>query len=266
MRSVFRLFLLFLCLTGFVQAADDRPYQIAIIIDDLGNDYRSAKRALELPGDVTYAVLPQLRQSWRIGEKAYALGREVMIHLPMQSLMNNRLGPGGLTGEMGLQDYADMLDKNLKSVPWALGVNNHMGSLLTTSTDHMDWLMQVLKARGLYFIDSRTNTKTVAQQSALSAGVATARRDIFLDNERDPEYIRNQYLKLLKQAKRKGYAIGIGHPYKETMDVLAKELPLLEQAGYKLVPVSAILSDQRNNQKWLASSSPSPKAAKNSKQ
>jgi hypothetical protein len=118
---------------------------------------------------------------------------------------------------------------------------------------------------GLYFVDSRTDVRTVARDLAREAGLANAQRDVFLDNQQDRDYVRGQLRRLIGKARRHGTAIGIGHPYPETLAVLAEELPALAGQGIQLVPVSRLVETERNPQLWHASSSPLQTVAKNSK-
>lgn len=261
MRLSALLLLLFVPLS--LSAQEKTTSYIAIIIDDLGNDYGLANKAIQLPGQITYAVLPQLGLSKKIAKQIHAKGKEVMLHLPMETLTQNPTGPGGLHHKLDREAFNATLEANLASVPHLSGVNNHMGSLLTAKQGQMDCLMTTLQQKQLYFIDSRTTVETVAQSRAEASGIATSRRDVFLDNERNPAYIKGQIKQLLRKAKRTGSAIAIGHPYPETLDVLSTLLPTLAEKGYELVPVSQLLVHQGNKQLWLKSSSPSPKVAKN---
>ncbi len=196
--------------------AEELP-AITIIIDDMGNHEGWGIGALDLPGSVTYAFLPHTQHASSLAEKAHTAGKEVMLHLPMESDGGKRLGPGGLTLHMTEKHFQRILAEDIQAVPHAKGVNNHMGSLLTQHPGAMGWLMEGLQRRGgLFFIDSRTSEQTVARQVAEEHQIPNAQRDIFLDNSRDPEAIRTQFKQLIKQAKRSGYAVGIGHPYPET--------------------------------------------------
>ncbi|MCB1802305.1 MAG: divergent polysaccharide deacetylase family protein, partial [Gammaproteobacteria bacterium] len=130
----------------------------------------------------------------------------------------------------------------------------------------MQWLMEELRCfNRLYFVDSRTDVRTVARRHARAAGLAHAARDVFLDNEQDAHYIRGQLDRLVAIARERGKAIGIGHPYPETLAVLERELPRLAERGVELVPVSQLVQIERNELLWHASSSPLPTVAKNSK-
>ena len=242
------------------------PVRIAIIIDDLGHNREIGRQAVELPGALTYSVLPQVPYSRDIAQMAHADGKEVMLHLPMQATDGRALGPGGLYEGMSREEFAREVRAGLAAVPHVSGVNNHMGSLLTQQADAMRWLMQDLKSTGkLYFVDSRTDQRTVAYKFARAAGLPYARRDIFLDNDPDPQQIRHQLSRLIDKARRRGAAIAIGHPYPETLAVLAEQLPVLLEQGVELVPVSHLLEPQRSQQLWHASSSPLQTVAKSSK-
>ncbi len=239
---------------------------ISIIIDDMGHRLQDGNRALELPGAVTYAFLPHTPHAREMAEQAYTSGKEVMLHLPMDAREGKKLGLGGLSLHMTQQQFQDALASSLASVPHVVGLNNHMGSLLTQHPGAMNWLMEDVQQRGnLFFVDSRTTSLTVAEQLAHEHQIPSAGRDIFLDNIREPEYIREQFQQLIRRAKMRGKAIGIGHPYPETIATLTEELEKLEESGVKLVFTSEIIATKRRNMPWQASLSPSPKAVKSLK-
>lgn len=240
--------------------------RLAIIIDDVGNDYAAAQQLMELPVAVTLAVLPRLGNSRRIAEEAHQQGREVMLHQPMQSVHHKHLGPGGLTLDHTRADLEAVLAANLASVPHVAGVNNHMGSLLTQDADAMASLMSVLRDHGgLFFVDSRTDGQTLAERMARDHGLRSARRDVFLDNDPDPERIRAQLEQAVQLARERGSAIAIGHPYPQTLAVLREALPQWQALGIELVSASQAIAHQRSPQSWHASLSPSPRVVKNSK-
>jgi polysaccharide deacetylase 2 family uncharacterized protein YibQ len=257
------LALLALVFTGSASAA---PAQVAIILDDMGYDQTRGEAALLLPEGVTFAFLPRAPYTRQLAMEARRLGREIMLHLPMQSVDDRRLDDGGLHMHMDETEFRRTLRNNLSAVPGAVGVNNHMGSLLTRHPGAMNWLMRGLAEHGhLYYVDSRTHAATVAEQQARELGLPAARRDVFLDNRADPAYIAGQLKLLVDKARRHGSAIAIGHPYPETVAVLRRELPRLSELGVELVPVSTLIERQRRQRTWQASSSPSPTVAKSSK-
>ncbi len=224
-----------------VARGQDNP-RVAIIIDDLGNVRQAGLRALELPGDITYAVLPHTPHARELAELAYALGKEVMVHLPMAARSGRQMGPGGVAPTSTRQELQTAVRNALDSIPQAAGLSNHMGSLLTSMPDRMEWLMQTLQERPrLYFVDSHTDAQSVAYDAALKLGVKSGRRDVFLDHDRDPEVISAALDQLIAIAKNQGQAIGIGHPYPETMQVLSARLPALAAAGVQFVHASALL-------------------------
>ncbi|MBT3053446.1 MAG: divergent polysaccharide deacetylase family protein [Candidatus Thiodiazotropha sp. (ex Codakia orbicularis)] len=244
--------------------ASPNPVKIALIIDDLGNQKDAGERALALPGAVTYSFLPQTPFAWQLASKAHASNKEVMLHQPMESDNGNPLGNGALTLTMSREHFIHTLQRNIASVPYVAGVNNHMGSLLTRDPTAMRWLMSELRASGLYFIDSRTTDATVAERVAGKNLIAASRRHVFLDNIQEEVEIRRQLEQLLLKARSQGHAIGIAHPYPQTLSVLQEELPKLKRQGVELVPVSELINSGRPL--WHAYSSPLPKDAKSSKQ
>lgn len=238
---------------------------IAIIIDDVGNNLDQGAKAIALPGRVTLSVLPHTPHAARLAEGAHAAGKEVMLHLPMESDQRHRMGPGGLRREMGRAALQAEVRRNLDAIPHVAGLNNHMGSRLTADQEVMAWVMQSVAERGgLFYVDSRTAHDTVADRIAEACGVSNSARDLFLDNDRNPAEIRTQFEKLVKLARTKGYAIAIGHPHPETLSVLDQELPRLQSKGIRLVSASEIIHLQESTP-WPEPSSPSRKVAKNSK-
>lgn len=242
----------------FVKQGASTP-TIAIIIDDLGNLKDRDERALRLPGAITYAFLPHTPYAYELALQAHSLNKEIMLHLPMESMQHDKLGPGGLTLDMTHSEFARQLQSALASVPHVIGVNNHMGSLLTQHPGHMLWLMQELgKHDGFYFVDSYTTKTSIAQQIAMENQVPNIRRDVFLDNDRNPASIRKYFRRLIKKAKENGAALAIGHPYPETIAILEAELPRLAEKGVTLLPVSKLLGhslqkEPQRPQAWQAS-------------
>jgi polysaccharide deacetylase 2 family uncharacterized protein YibQ len=239
-------------------AAARQPVQpvISIIIDDLGKTLGDGKRVLRLPGPVACAFLPRAPYTSELAVAAHAVGKEVMLHLPMDSVDGRRLDAGGVTLNMTHRQFVDVV---------AADLNNHMGSLLTRHPGHMLWLMQELQRRApMFFVDSRTTDATVARQLADENNVPSTDRNVFLDNRLDAEAIEYQFDRLLRLARKHGSAVAIGHPHPQTLAQLEKRLPLLKEAGVRLVPVADVIHlQQEDKSTWQASWSPSPKAAKN---
>lgn len=216
---------------------------IAIIIDDLGNTPSQDRRAVELPAHVTCAFLPHTTATPELARAAFASGKEVLIHQPMESIDGKKLGPGGLRAAMSRTEFRDTLTANMAAVPYATGMNNHMGSLLTANREKMTWLMEQISLwNGFFFVDSRTDDRTVAEEVARLAGVPGSRRDLFLDNEPTHEAVRRQFDQLIRLAQHRGSAIAIGHPYPATLDVLEQRLQNLADQGVRVVPVSEVIA------------------------
>ena len=214
---------------------------IAIIIDDLGHNKDRGELAVSLPGKVTYAVLPNSRYASAISESAFSSNKEVIVHLPMENRNSFPMPVDALTDKLNRTDFLVSVNTLINKVPHAIGINNHQGSYLTEQPKQMNWLMDDLKNRNFFFLDSRTSPKTVAYKIALNKNILSGSRDVFLDNERTTFEIDRAFQKLIRIAKRRGTAIGIGHPHIQTLDYLAMAIPHLQQQGIALVPVSNVM-------------------------
>lgn len=213
---------------------------ISIIIDDIGYRLKEGEEVINLEGALTYAVLPHTPHTRFLANLANKQGKEVMVHLPMQAEIETSEEQGLLTLDMTHAEFVEAFNKSIIDVPHAIGVNNHQGSLLTRHPGHMAWVMTEIKKTGnLFFIDSRTSRQSVAEMVAREHHVPVLHRDIFLDHDKNKESIRTQFKQLIRLAKKRGSAIGIGHPYPETLEVLREMLPQLNDMGVNLIPVSA---------------------------
>lgn len=244
--------------------------RIAIVIDDLGNRWPEGRDVISLPGAITVGVIPFTPYASRLGELAYRYNKELILHLPMEALEQQYLGLAGLHTSLSQEQFLATLDTGLKAIPNIRGINNHMGSRLTVDSQRMHWLMAGLQRHGdLYFLDSRTTHQSVALQQAQDVGLDSAARDVFLDHDRAPGTISRQWQHLLRLAHDKGSALAIGHPYPETIAFLQQALAELDAAGIRLVSVSELIAWRKTNRRlaWQTnpSSSPSPRAVKNSK-
>jgi polysaccharide deacetylase 2 family uncharacterized protein YibQ len=220
----------------------ERPL-VALIIDDLGNRPALDRRVLALPGEITCAFLPGTPYAGQLAELADALGKEVMLHLPMEPLAVDVDHTDMLNLDMSREAFGELVRSSLAALPQARGVNNHMGSLLTQSPLRMQWLMEELLAQqhGLYFVDSYTSVRSVAWQVATANHLPNARRDVFLDASRDPAAIALQFRRLLRLAHQHGHAVAIAHPYPETVEFLERHLSELDAEGVALVSVSRLI-------------------------
>jgi len=219
-----------------------RP-KIAIVIDDMGMDVARSRRAMGLPGPLTLAFLPHALSGPKMAEEAARKGHTILLHAPMEAMGGNQgLGPMALM--RGMEDGA--FDKTFAAMiapyPGAIGVNNHMGSRLTQDRGAMDRLMTLLKARGLSFLDSRTTAGSVAAIAAADSGVSYTVRDVFLDHQPTRDFVEDALAEVERIARKRGVAIAIGHPKDSTLDALETWIPALEEKGFDLVPISAVLT------------------------
>ncbi len=226
------------------EPAPTRGADLVLIIDDLGNNLPAGQRALALPSDITFAILPHTPHAHDLAEQAHAAGKEVMLHAPMSNRSGTPLGQGGLTPELDRDAFRTILDEALAAVPHIRGVNNHTGSDLTAREQPMEWLMETLAEQKLYFVDSVTTNDSVAGKKAEERNIPFLRRQVFLDHSTQPDDIDHEFRRWLGIARREGLAVGIGHPYPETLDYLEVALPALAAAGYRLRFVSEVLPDR----------------------
>jgi len=232
------------------QAESHKP-RIAIIIDDLGYQQDVGERVIALPGPIACAILPQTPRATDLAERARQAGKDVLLHLPLQPTEGLRRPDPGIIGlEADRKELGELFAANLSSVPHAVGVNNHRGSLLTRHGAHMQWLMEEIRLRGsLFFVDSMTTHESVALQAAREAGVPATRRDVFLDPQPGPDVVSREFERLKDVARRTGFAVGIGHPLPATLDHLERELPKLEEEGFELVRITSIVAEDTRD--WL---------------
>lgn len=217
---------------------------VGLIIDDLGNSLYEGERAAHLPAAVACAVLPHTPHARAIATAANAAGKEVMLHLPMESREPLEPGPGQLDTGMPALEMKATLDFDLDTVPHVRGVNNHMGSLLTANPPAMEWLMRELRDRHMFFVDSRTTADSVAATVARREGVPALERDVFLDDDPQPAAIAAQLDRLEHLARQHGYALGIGHPHPNTLAALEQWLPKLAARGIRVLPLTTHLASQ----------------------
>ncbi len=238
-------------------AADQPAPRIAIIIDDVGYGWAAGLRAARLPGPVACAVLPGTPHGARLARLAHAAGKQIMLHLPMQSLDDIEPAPGLLQVDTTRGQLASRVAADLAAIPHVAGINNHRGSLLTRHPGHMTWLMEEIARRdGLFFVDSYTTAASVALGIARESGIPAARRDVFLDPDPDPATVRREFDRLLALARRHGTALAIGHPYPVTLALLETELPRLAELGVELVSPGELVRIRTSeaNRSWPPSS------------
>jgi polysaccharide deacetylase 2 family uncharacterized protein YibQ len=208
---------------------------VAICIDDLGEDLAGTDKAIMLPKEVALSFLPYAEDTPFLAQAAARHGHLILAHVPMQALSHRDPGPMALKPGMSAQEVTRRLGWNLSRVPGLAGINNHEGSRFTADPDALAPVMAMLKARHLFFFDSRTGPVSGVAEAAARAGVMSAERDVFLDDDRSPAAVRAQLARLVREAKRKGVAIAIGHPHDVTLRLLAEWLK--QDHGVTLVPL-----------------------------
>ncbi|MEM7207757.1 MAG: divergent polysaccharide deacetylase family protein [Pseudomonadota bacterium] len=227
-----------LCLCVSANALDVSRPVISIIIDDIGYSRSLGEQALALPHGVTLAILPFAPYSKHFSEKAQNQGREFMLHIPMKGHENENLDPGILTSDMSEAEFIAAIESNLDALDGYAGINNHKGSELTADEEKMRlFLQQVAKRERLFVIDSKTTRQSYLSRFASTFGVPYASRNVFLDVDRSPDAIKEQFSLLLAKAKQKGYAIAIGHPHPETLATLSELLQDDLREEFLLLPV-----------------------------
>lgn len=216
--------------------------KVAIIIDDIGYDRKIADKFLQLNADLTFSLLPHTPSQKSFARKVSKKGLEIMLHLPMEPYEYPQVdpGPGALLTSMSPDELISQLKKNLDAVPGIIGVNNHMGSKMTTVSSQIYQIFTVLKQRKLFFIDSRTTLNSICKPSARLFQIPFAQRNVFIDHIVDPDFIRRQLNHLIQIAYNRGEAVGIAHPHIETYTVLRAMLPDL-QKKVQIVPASQIV-------------------------
>ncbi|MBH3459398.1 MULTISPECIES: divergent polysaccharide deacetylase family protein [Pseudomonas] len=237
----FLLFTLFCLLAGTAHAAPAKAY-MSIIIDDLGQNNERDSRTLALPGPVTMAIMPDTPHATDFARQAHKAGRTVILHMPMDPAT----GPYAWHPGLPIEELARRLDAALLKVPFAAGINNHMGSRMTAQRDAMAWLMGNLQGRELFFVDSRTSAATVAAAEAQAIGLAHVSRDVFLDDVRTTEAIAGQLRQGIELARKQGSAVLIGHPYPQTLEVLEREMPGLKRQGIELIELRQMIAERSN--------------------
>ena len=217
--------------------------RVAIVIDDLGDNVDTANKVLALEPAVTIAVIPFRVASAAVAAAAVARGREVILHLPLEPERSAAMdgGNGFLRTAMEPAYLEGQLEQDLRAVPYIVGVNGHMGSRFTSDPKAMRMLLGALRARGLFFLDSKTSPESVAAEVALGLQVPFAERDIFLDHDPEPAAVAQALAAAASVAREAGQAIAIGHPSAATLAALSAWLPEAARQGIEVVPLSALV-------------------------
>ena len=217
--------------------------RLAIIIDDMGSSMSEARSLAAIGVPLTFSVIPGLQNYKGVAQFAGSKGIETMLHIPMQSKgwPERRLEANGLLVSMDDAELKERVAGMLREIPGTTGVNNHMGSEFMEHEDKVRSVLETLKKRDIFFVDSVTSPQSAGFRLAREMGIKSERRNVFLDNVQERGYILGQLGQAVKLARKNGYAIAICHPHPETIATLASALPGLSARGIKLVPVSQLV-------------------------
>lgn len=226
---------------AIVIALNVQAAKLAILFDDFGYRAENENQVLKMPLNVSIAILPNAMYSHQMMEKAHQQGREILIHLPMEPLSKQPLEKNTLTPEMSSNEVKHIVDSAITHIPYAVGINNHQGSKMTSSLIGMQKVIQAMVPHPLFFLDSMTITDTKSVQAAEGTSVKVIKRDLFLDDVQNHAEIRHQFARAIAIARRNGFAIAIGHPHPSTVAVIQQELANLP-ADIQLVRPSDLLN------------------------
>lgn len=225
--------------------------KVAIIIDDIGYDLKILKALASLDAHVTFAVLPFCPHSQEAARMLHRQGKEVILHLPMEprNYEDNKPGKGVLLVNMKDDELRAQLDADIKAVPYARGVNNHMGSRFMEDRGKVALVLKKLQQQGLFFVDSRTTPDSKGEDEARRIGIPYATRNIFIDNGANYTETLNTLMRLLETMKPQDTQtlVMIGHPHGSTLEALKKALPVFKEKGIEVVSVSDILKTKPND-------------------
>jgi uncharacterized protein len=221
---------------------DPELHKIAIVIDDLGYDRHIAQEFIDLQAPLTLSFLPQAPHAKEMALLAREKGKETLLHLPMEPLDYPRTnpGPGALLLSMSSTEILNIIDNDFNEFHFVLGANNHMGSRFTENREKMAIVLEYLKKRNLFFLDSLTTAQSMVPSLAEDLGVKYLQRNIFLDNEIAEGPIRQQLEKLVRLAQARGFAVGSGHPYPLLIQVLRDQLPSIK-SRVEIVSLSKLI-------------------------
>jgi polysaccharide deacetylase 2 family uncharacterized protein YibQ len=251
MKNIFLLYVLFLLAPGCKTTQPSSPpaqkkkphsakiqprkKQIFIVIDDAGLSMQQARQFLEIPIPMTIAVMPQRKYSREVARLiAKDPKKEIILHQPMEAY-NAKANPGAgaLFCSMQPSEVPSILNKNLQTVPNAVGMNNHMGSRLTEKTTLMNATLSYCRDHHLFFLDSKTAYNSQVPRVAAQLHMHMEQRDVFLDIKHDRGSIEKMWNQTIQKAQQNGYVIAIGHAWSaETAATIRNSFKTLQKKGY----------------------------------
>jgi uncharacterized protein len=247
MRIILVSFLLFFYSSINVTEAKEpiSSKELAIVIDDFGNNMKGTDEMLDLPIHLTVAVMPFLSTTERDAKLAHKKGHEVIVHLPLEPKKGKKswLGPGAITTDMSDKEVRKRVENAIKAVPYAVGMNHHMGSKVTEDERVMKIILEVCKENGLYYLDSKTASKSVIPKIANELSVPFLENNMFIDHIYSEQHIFQQALKLSNQLDEHEQLIAIGHvgiTGEKVVSALKTYIPDYQKQA-KIVPLSELI-------------------------
>ncbi len=250
----------FLLFPFYTHAAEEKmetkELKAAIIIDDFGGGTGGVRDFLEGNIPITAAVMPFTESSRAHAEWAHKNGFEVMVHLPMEPKKGKRswLGPKPITVDLSKEEVRKRVEEAIKSVPYAVGLNNHMGSRAVENEEIVRTIVEVAKEKNLYIVDSGTSPGTKFPEMAKEYGVPLLKRDVFLDDISSSSYVRKQMVRLAKVTEVKGQGIAIGHvgvTGKVCSIGIFQAVDEFKKRKIKIVPVSALFEGEMTKKQFV---------------
>ena len=216
---------------------------IAIVIDDMGINRKRTLDIISINAPLTSSFLTYGNDLLGLVAKAQASGHEIMIHAPMEPKKANNLAPDTLKTDMSKTQIDDLFRQMLQRFDNVKvnGINNHMGSKFTEDAEKLGYVMNILKQRNMFFLDSKTSASSKGKDLAIKNDIEFVERDVFLDNKNDYDYILKQLQKTEDIAIKKGFAVAICHPKSQTYLALKDWVESLNGKQLKLVHVSEIV-------------------------
>jgi len=217
--------------------------RIAIVIDDMGYDLLVLDEILQIDAPITISVLPHISYSVLVAERANKAGREVILHLPMEpyDYPKKRPGSGALFLQMDRDEIVDQLEENIMNIPHISGVNNHMGSKFMEDGEKVEIVLEQLKKKELFFLDSLTTNNSKGIQVARKIGLPHVGRDIFLDNNCNFEDALDILNNIAEKQNEWNTIVIIGHPHESTIQAIRKALPIFQNRKIHIVPLSDLI-------------------------
>lgn len=249
--AIFGVAAALLCNGSNLTAAQKNQHTVAIVIDDFGNGMDGTEEMLKLPVHFTAAIMPFMPTTKKDAEEAHRLGHDVIVHMPMEPVKGKKewLGPGAIMTNLSDEEIRKRIENAIDDIPYAVGMNNHMGSKVTADERVMRIILSVCKERGLFFLDSRTTHKTVVPKIAKEIGVPLVSNHVFLDDVYTVQHISKQIGVLRKLLESQESCVTIGHvgpPGRRTAQVLQEAIPAMKSTA-RFVKLSEMVGGSMND-------------------